>query len=70
MQYMLKYLKYCQKNTGNLTKLLAMLNYEDLILQRNTCSDDKTEQKCNCNICLTARSQRLKKNQVCIDHLN
>ena len=70
MQYMLKYLKYCQKNTGNLTKLPAMLNYEDLILQRNTCSDDKTEQKCNCNICLTARSQRLKKIQVCIDHLN
>ena len=35
---------------------------KDLILQRNTCSDDKTEQKCNCNICLTARFQRLSKN--------
>ena len=33
-----------------------MLNYEDLVLQRNTRSDDTTEQKCNCNICLTARS--------------
>ena len=44
------------KKTGNLSKLPVMLNYEDLVLQRNTRSDDTTEQKCNCNICLTARS--------------
>ena len=35
------------KNTGNLTKLSAMFNYKDLIMQRNTCSGDKTEQKSN-----------------------
>ena len=35
------------KNTHNLTKLSDMFNHKDLIMQRNNCSGDKTEQKSN-----------------------